>query len=371
VTPTPLVLHVTLSLNPGGAERLVIDLCKELRRRFRVAVCCLDEFGTWADQLTGVGIDVARLGRAPGFQLGLVRRLAQLARQQGASLLHCHQYTPFVYGLLASRLSSTAVVYTEHGRLTDTEPTLKRRIANRALRLLPFHGYAVSCELRADLIRAGFPASRVGVIRNGVSVTPADALLSQYEARARLGVPRDAFIVGTIARLDPVKNLATLIEGVARLRVPVHLVVVGDGPERARLEQLAAGLGVQATFAGAIAEARRILPAFDVFANTSLTEGISVTILEAMDARVPIVATRVGGTAEVLEDGRTAYLVPARSPDAVASALRELASQPARRSEIVLESKFSLASMIDKYIAAYGEALASTPRRQRAVVNPF
>jgi glycosyltransferase involved in cell wall biosynthesis len=169
-----------------------------------------------------------------------------------------------------------------------------------------------------------------------------------------------------------VKSLDTLVEAVARLGIPAHLAIVGDGPERPRLERLVGDTGISATFAGALPDARRLLPAFDVFANTSITEGLSVTILEAMDAGVPIVATRVGGTPEILEHGRTAHLVVPRSPDAVASAFASLAGNASGRlalaanARTVLESRFSLVAMAAQYMAVYDEVRFGRPIRDVA-----
>src|SRR4051812_16774442 len=125
----PGVLQVVLTLAPGGTERLVIQIVQQLSERFDMAVCCLDEPGAWADDLSRGGVPVTALHRAPGFHPSIAWRIAALARRHRASVLHCHHYSPFVYGRLAAMLvPGTRVVFTEHGRLSDAAPSGKRRV---------------------------------------------------------------------------------------------------------------------------------------------------------------------------------------------------------------------------------------------------
>ena len=121
-------MQVVLSLNPGGTERLVLALVRRLRTRFSMTVCCLEEPGLWAADLQAEGLAVHALRRAPGFHPALGKRIRDIARQVGAGVLHCHQYSPFVYGCLARALSPRlSIVFTEHGRLSDAPPSAKRR----------------------------------------------------------------------------------------------------------------------------------------------------------------------------------------------------------------------------------------------------
>jgi hypothetical protein len=128
------VLQVVLSLNPGGTERLVVELASRLHREMPMMVCCLDTAGTWACDLEEQGIAVRALGRAPGFRPALGRAIARLSAAHRADVIHAHHYSPFVYSCL-SRFwrAGPRVVFTEHGRLSDSGPSPKRRLANRAL----------------------------------------------------------------------------------------------------------------------------------------------------------------------------------------------------------------------------------------------
>lgn len=362
------VLQIVLSLHPGGTERLVVELAKRLHDRIPAMVCCLDEKGTWSAELDACGIPVRALGRPQGFRPSLGRRIAGLIDEHGATVIHAHHYSPFVYGALARlRRPSCRLVFTEHGRLSDAPPSAKRRLANWMLRAMPDKVFCVSDNLRQHVAAEGFGTSAVGVIYNGIDVGPLPAADTRARLRGALGLTADTFLVGTIARLDPVKDLETMLRALAHPRLLSRaptLIVVGDGPERAALEALASALGLagRVHFAGHRDDAREWLAACDAYANSSISEGVSLTILEAMAASLPIVATAVGGTPEVVNDtcGR---LVPARDPGAIAEALSALIDAPPLRAALGsaarqrVEAEFTLDRMVREYRDVYERLL--------------
>jgi glycosyltransferase involved in cell wall biosynthesis len=364
MTPPHRVMHVVLSLSPGGAERLVVELSTRLDHERPMCVCCLDEPGAWAADVQAAGIPVAVLGRQPGFHPTLGLRLAAEARRQGAGVLHCHQYTPFVYGSLAGlRNPGLRLVFTEHGRLAGAVPSAKRWVVNRLLSRRSERIVAVSEELRRFMVQEGFPAARIDVIHNGIEPGPEVPPGGRAQARRLLGLPEDGPVIGTVARLDAVKRLDILVDALAVIREELpaaHLVIVGDGPERQRLDGLIAERGLRGgvTLTGARHDARVLLPAFDVFANTSDSEGVSLTILEAMAAARPVIATRVGGTPEVLTPA-TGVLVPPQDSRAVAGAAAALLRDPAARQAMGAAARrrvveyFSFARMAQRYLEAY------------------
>ena len=359
------VVQVVLSLGTGGTERLVLELCRRLALRFRLAVCTLDEPGIWAKQLRELDIPVTPLHRRSGFRPSLGYRIAQIARHHRASVIHCHHYSPFIYGVLATLMKpGLRMVFTEHGRLSDGPPSPKRRLLNPVFGRVPGSMFAVSHALRHSMIDEGFPAGRLQVVHNGIDCGNPPSEFERRATRRRLGLSDTALIVGTVARLDPVKDLGTLIQSFALLRQTLgdaELVVVGDGCERQHLEQAARQSGVlQAVrFLGQRDDARRLLPAFDVYVNSSTSEGVSLTILEAMAAGAAVVATRVGGTPEVIVDGVTGLLVPARSPSHIADAVRALALDPTRRralgatARLAVRQHFTLDRMVEHYAQEY------------------
>jgi len=362
-TSAPRVLQVVLSLNPGGTERLVLDLVTRLHADVPMAVCCLDEEGAWAGQLRDRGIVVSSLRRLPGFHPKLGSEIHAVARRHGATVIHAHHYSPFVYSCVARMWAPRRrLVFTEHGRVSDAPPSAKRRLANRVLSTCPTRVLAVSEDLRRHIVAEGFAPDQVGVIYNGISIRPHTTPAERAEIRGRLGVDHATLVVGTIARLDPVKNLETLIEATVLVRAThaVRLVIVGDGPERGQLEHLAASRGIAdaVTFLGHRDDAREWLAGCDVFVNCSVSEGVSLTILEAMAAGLPVVATRVGGTPEVVT-AECGVLVPARNPRAISDALARLDNNEVLRTELGaagrrrVEAHFSLDHMVQRYRDIY------------------
>jgi glycosyltransferase involved in cell wall biosynthesis len=359
------VLPVVLSLSPGGTERLVIEICQRLPDGMVPAVCCLDEPGDWAGELTARGIPVVALGRRAGFHPSLATQIAAIARRVGASVIHCHHYSPYVYGALATLLNrNCGLVFTEHGRLSDAVPSRKRRLVNPWLARIPGAIVAVSADLKRHMVAEGFPERRVEVIYNGIAVGARAAEDDRAAVRTSLGLPLDAFVVGSVARLDPVKNLGSLLQAHASVLAAIpdaRLVVVGTGPEQASLEAdaRAIGIGEHVIFAGYRADARRVMSAFDLYVNCSTYEGVSLTILEAMAAGLPVVATTVGGNPEVVVDGETGLLVLARGAPPLAAAIAALGSDSQRGRRMGeagrrrVESAFSIERMVDEYRREY------------------
>jgi glycosyltransferase involved in cell wall biosynthesis len=357
-------LQLVLSLSPGGTERLVIELVRRLRARIDFVVCCLDEPGAWADELAAIGVPVLSLSRAPGFHPSLAVRLARVMKTHAIDIVHCHHYSPYVYGLLASVLRpGVQLIFTEHGKLSDAGPSRKRQLVNPWLSRLPGRVYAVSADLKQHMVREGFPARCIDVIYNGIDPGERPNTAQRRAARAALGVSGDAMIIGTVGRLDPVKNLPVLLQAqaVLRNRSPhARTVIVGDGPARGALETAAAELGVadHVTFAGYRSDVRALMPAFDVYVNCSTYEGVSLTILEAMAATLPVIATPVGGNPEVVIDQETGLLVPGRGRS-IAEAIASLAADRLRRRLMGDAGRwrvirhFSITRMVDDYARAY------------------
>jgi len=294
----------------------------------------------------------------------LAPAIAQAAKAHDATVLHAHHYTPFVYSAIANVMRPrTRVIFTEHGRLSDKGPSAKRRAVNRVLSYLPAGVFSVSAELGEHLVAEGFRRNQVKVVYNGIDVGPATNSEDRAQVRRELGVGDTTCVVGTIARLDPVKDLGNLIAAIGMLNTAgeqLAAAVIGDGPERAGLagQAISAGLGRTVRFLGQRTDARRWLAGCDVYVNCSTSEGVSLTILEAMAAGLPIIATAVGGTPEVV-DNTCGRLVPARNPTALAEAIKTLMHSPSERANLGkaararVESRFTLDRMIAEYKAVY------------------
>jgi L-malate glycosyltransferase len=362
----PRVLQVVLSLDSGGTERLVIDIVKRLHAEIPMAVCCLDDEGRWAAQLKAEQIRVTALARQSGFTPSLGHAVARAATQHDAGIIHCHHYSPFVYSCIARFWQpGTRVIFTEHGRLSDVAPSPKRRLANRILARIPDGVFAVSEDLKRHLVAEGFSTTAVRVIHNGIAIGPPPTTDRRSNARRSLGVPEGTLVIATVGRLDPVKDVGVLIRAMPALarEIPVMLMIIGDGRERTSLECLAEACGVtrHVRFFGHRDDARDLLIGCDVYVNSSISEGVSLTILEAMAAGLPIVATNVGGTPEVV-DAASGRLIPKRDSGTLSRTLLELAAQPmlrealGRAARLRVEARFSLERMVREYRDAYNEA---------------
>lgn len=341
LTATGTVCQVLHSLNVGGAEVLSARLGRKLQDRFRFVFACLDDLGPLHRQLEAEGFAVEMLRRRPGLDLRCIRRLARFIRRERVSIIHAHQYTPFFYALSARMFGPRVpVVFTEHGRWFPDCPRRRRIWFNRLLLRSRDRVVGVGESVRQALIdNEGIPAPRVEVIYNGVDLAAYDAApLDRLQTRAELGVAEEEPLILQVARLDGLKDHRTAIRAFARVvaeQPAAKLMLVGDGPEQRAIEEEIAERSIadRVQQLGLRDDVPRLLRAADLFLLTSISEGIPLTVIEAMGAGLPVVATRVGGVPEVVEHGETGLLAPSGDDSALAAAMLELLRDPARREQ--------------------------------------
>lgn len=368
----PTICHVIHALDYGGAQVLVDILMRQVHP-YRSVVAVLDEVGEIGEQLAADGFTVEHMQRQPGIDRQCAKRLREFADREGASLFHAHQYTPFFQCMLSrGLLGGRPIVFTEHGRHFPDLPSRRRSIVNRLLLRKPDRLIGVGEAVRQALIRnEGLPAHRVEVVYNGVDL---DALAkpssgARERIREELGLSADQFVVTQVARLHELKDHQTALKAVsaAIAAVPhLHLVIVGDGEERAAIERGIEELNLQThvTLTGIRSDIADILAAVDCFLLTSISEGIPLTIIEAMAARIPVVSTGVGGIPEMINHGETGFLTESGDVDGLAVALTKLCQEPelctqiARNAVITAEQQFSLKGMLNGYASIYGEVLS-------------
>ncbi len=354
------VVHCVFSVAIGGQEMVILSLATQAdRRRFAPRVLCLHSAGELASRFEAEGVPVDVL-EAPigGGSMQTLRAMRAYLRQHQPAILHTHNPSPHQYGAL-SRVGTgvPVLVHTKHGRnqtLTG-RGLLLERIANRMTDVV----IAVShdaAEVAHD--SEGLPWNRIRIIHNGVAASTAAPVRTHGTGWRAVHV----------ARLNHVKDQATLLRA-ARLVLDANpafrLDIVGDGELRLDLERLAAELGLQdaVTFHGFHADVRPFLDAADIFVLSSTSEGIAITLLEAMAASLPVVATDVGGNREVVTDGATGRLVPARNPIALATGMMAVLSDPVRAAAMGAAGRervrehFSLGAMVRGYETLYTEML--------------
>jgi glycosyltransferase involved in cell wall biosynthesis len=342
-----VVCQVLHNLRVGGAEVLAARLARGLSDRARFLFACLDELGTLGEELRRDGFPVHVLGRRPGLDWRCSYRLARLLRREQVDVIHAHQYTPFFYASTARLLCRRpAVIFTEHGRHFPDYPRRKRLLANRLLLRRRDRAVGVGEAVRRALVvNEGLPAGRVGVIYNGIDLAPyARSPRDRGAARREMGVGPDDLVLLQVARLDYLKDHATAVRTLARVargRPDARLVLVGEGPERGRIEEQArqSGVGGKVRLLGLRQDVARLLAASDLFLLTSISEGIPLTLIEAMAAGVPVVSTRVGGVPEVIEDGVTGLLAPSGDHEALAGHVLRLAGDEALRRRLAASGR--------------------------------
>lgn len=369
-TPEPIIAHVLHRLDRAGAEVLAAGLARDLRDRFDSVFFCLDGLGPLADELRDEGFVVESFDRQPGIDRGVARRMRRRIGELGVSLLHCHQYTPFFYGSLARGLApgrrrGLPLIFTEHGRHYPDHRSTKRVIANKVL--LGRHDAATAVGgfvKRALIDNEGLPAERIEVIHNGIEPCETIDSSARSTARTSLGLNPDTPTIMQVARFHEVKDHPTAIDAFAKVKEQLPgatLVLIGDGPGRADAQAQAERLGLtdRIVFTGIRADVRALLPGADVFLLSSLSEGVSVTLLEAMDAGLPIVTTDVGGNPEVVEHEKTGLLAPRGDAAALAGHLLTLLNDPAlangfgRAGRYRLLERFTQAQMHGRYDDIY------------------
>lgn len=367
------VMHVVYALKPGGMELGVLKVVNALDpQRVRSAICSTRPGGRLR-QLVAPGVPVFELRRRDGNDPRLVWALYRLFQRERPHIVHTHAWGTLLEGAVAARLAHVpVVVHGEHGTL---QLRWHQRLLQRAAWSRVDQVVSVSTRLAermASEIR--FPIERIRTIRNGVDLSRFGRM-NRVDARVALGLPADALIVGTVGRLVAVKDHVSLVEAVAQLRhqgfAPL-LLVAGDGPLKGEIEQRAAALGItsQVRLLGHRPDVEVVLAVLNVFVLSSVSEGLSNTILEAMASGLPVVATNVGGADELVDEGVTGLLVPARAPAAMARAMGLLFADGAIRAAMGtaarhrVEAQFSLTEMVRRYEALYVDM--SNARRSSA-----
>lgn len=362
-------MHVVYSLEPGGMEHGIVKLVNALDPAAVASSICSTTAAAGLAPLVRSGVPVFTLNRRSGNDPRLVVALARLMRRERPDVVHTHGWGTLLEGLIAARLAGVArVVHGEHGtlQLKWHQRHAQKWAWQRADQVLSVSSRLA--EHAADAV--GFPLSRIRTIRNGVDLSRFQQL-RRPAARRQLDIDDQAFVIATAGRLVPVKDHSTLLSAVATLRTrgtQAVLLLAGDGPLRSALEGEASALGLreQIRFLGYRRDVETVFAAADVFVLSSRSEGLSNTIQEAMAARLPVVATRVGGTEELVQDGITGMLVPPAAPEVLAEALETLARDGVLRAQMGAagrrraETEFDLLAMVRAYEDVYHAVVGPT-----------
>lgn len=356
------ILHVIESLEFGGAEKVVVDLTQAMLDRGEVDVCCVKREGELAARLDP-RIRLTCLHAREGNDWRVPLRLAQMIRARKYDVVHSHSWGVLLESALAALLArAPRLVHTIHGNYLEYPPGLasyfKKSLRHLAERLMAYRHnriVAVSDSIQRDVRRdIGLPLSRMVTIHNGIPCTTA------YHP----GPVTSTTTFATVGRLAEIKNHAMMLRAFAvivRTQPAARLYIVGDGPERLKLETLARELGVAGNvdFLGFRNDVSELLAKTDVFLMSSHHEGISIAILEAMCAGLPVIATRVGGVAETVQHGVTGLLVADNDEQGMAQAMQDLITSGSERRRLgeggkaLMHREFSIGNTADRYYQIY------------------
>lgn len=366
------VVHVVLSLDLGGLERIVIDLVREGRTFGQLtSVVCLERPGMLAAELESLRVPVFCVEKPPGFRPEIFRRLRKLFRVLEPDIVHTHQIGALCYaGRAASRVGVPVVVHTEHGKNYASRRRTRwlGRLAGRYAQRF----FCVSRDIAEELGTCRIVSkTKIALAPNGIDIAKFRNPAAGIDARCELGIPPSAPVIGAIGRLNEIKRHDLLIRAFARLKLrspDARLLLVGDGPKRSELEQLAAELlpADCVRFVGYQSAPERYLQAMDIFAMSSRSEGMPLAVLEAWAAGVPVVASRVGGIPELIVDGHTGLLTEFDDVQGLADALERLLRDQALAQSIRcaagkrVETQYSLSQMAANYQREYEELLSGS-----------
>lgn len=333
------IVHFVENLERGGLERTVIDLITAQRAMgHSCRVVCLYERGQLAPELLAQGVEIEACRKQRGLDWRAMRRARAALRRTPGAVLHTHNATAHYHAVLAATgLPLTCVVNTRHGMGMGAARNRKEWLYRRSMARTDYVVGVCEAVRRCFAGQGVRPRNALLAIPNGIRLerfnlaTPTTRMGLAEE----LGWPPGSMIIGTVGRLHPVKDQARLLHALHGLRVRVPqavLAIIGDGALRAELERQTGelGLGEAVRFLGDRSDVPRLLSGMYAFALPSRSEGYSVALLEACAAALPIVATDVGGNADIVRDGINGRLVAPGDTMALSSALQELCADAER-----------------------------------------
>ena len=314
--------------------------------RFKTVIIYLTKCSEAEDYFQSRGYSVHYLcgnTRLNAFRFSILGRLVKILKQEKVDIIHCHRHKPVVYGAIAGWITGVKVIAHVHG-LNRSKKSRRRRI-NKLLFKKVCKILTVGQSVREDVLRDNpfLPDDKVVSIGNSIDIERfVQTDISKENAKRSLGFDSSVCVIGTVGRLNPTKDYATLIRSFKTVKERIanaELVMIGDGRLDSELKELAESLGVAASvhFLGRRSDLAELYRAMDVFALSSVAEGMPRVLIEAMACCVPCVATNVGGVPEVLENGNLGLLVDAGKPDDLAAAIVQMVNLPENDKRILTD----------------------------------
>ncbi|BBB28752.1 TIGR03088 family PEP-CTERM/XrtA system glycosyltransferase [Neptunomonas japonica] len=373
----PLIVHIIYALGTGGLENGLVNIINRMPPdRYKHVIICLTHATDFAKRITAPDVKVIELHKREGHDLGVYWRLQKLLWQLKPDLVHTRNLAALEMQALTLLLPGVKRVHGEHGRdIYDLHGQNKKYNRLRKVMSYVIHRYiAVSQDLESWLLTTvNIPREKVEQLYNGVDL----ARFNQFDDSVKIGVlptefENDCLIIGTVGRVAAVKDQQTLLKAFdilvksgSELSDKLRLVIVGDGPLFTALEEQVHDLGLdkKVWLAGDRKDIPALLRSMDMFVLPSLGEGISNTVLEAMATGLPVIATRVGGNPELVDDQSTGALVPVGNSEELARVLLDIVNDKDKLSAMgaaglaKVQKQFHWDITVANYLAVYDELL--------------
>ncbi len=360
------IMHITYDMRIGGTEMVIkniIDGCDQ--NQYKMSVLCIESpLGPFAEELQEEGVEFHEFNRQPGFDRNLIKKIRQTIKANNVDIIHCHQYTPWVYGVIAAALTKAKVIFTEHGRFYPDSSTWKRKLINPVLNLFTDQVTAISKATKQALVEfENIPDESIDVIYNGIAPLEVDQK-DVKNLRVELAIPEDHTILGTIARFDPIKNHIMMLKAFSLVLVEqpnTTLIIVGDGEERENIEDCIKELNLaeNVILTGYQTEPKNYLALMEIYLLSSLSEGTSMTLLEAMSLAKPCVVTDAGGNPEVIINNDNGFVAKNDDAEEFAYAItalltsQEKTTKYGRQGKRMFNKIFSEKVMNEKFSSLY------------------
>jgi len=359
------VMQLVYSLKIGGSEKLAYTISTNLNQAmFWPSVCALDLGGELVEDLENSRIEYHVLHRQ-GLEANIFRRLYCLIKRNRIDVVHTHHFTQLFYAAIPARLAGARIIHTEHEFFSYLTDAFSRTMIRSLLRFCD--GMTVVGQEVSDYFvrTVGIPEGRVMVVPNSVDITKFDC--DRNLIRGKLGLRPHEVVIGTVGRLEPEKDQKTLLEAFRQIK-EVHpaarLLIVGDGSMAEELKCHAKRIGIsdQTLFLGNRRDVPSLLAAMDIFVLSSIREGLPISLIEAMAARKPVVASDIGSIRDLVHDGQNGFLTPSGDPARFSRFLLRLIESTELRERLgsmgyqIVERSFSLPAMIRAYEELYRSA---------------
>ncbi len=361
------LLYLNYSYDIGGIETLVLNMCRYLdKSKFNMYICSLKKDNVLKSEFEEMNIPLHVIVKKEGIDIGLIFKLRKLFRKLDIDIVHTHNAAQWFYGALAViGLNKPKIIHTQHSVLEQGKNKLLY-----SLRFLAKKTAFIVCvaEYVADYMvnKGKLFKEKVKVVYNGITVEKFELTVDGKQKKESLGVPAGYKLLGIVARLVPVKDHKTLLDAlklVLQKGNKVKLLIAGGGELAKDLEEHAIELEIEkeVVFLGKRRDIPEILNVLDIFILSSISEGLSVTLLESMASGLPVVATDVGGNAEVVIQGKTGVLVPSGNSEELARAIigllenEEKTISMGREGKKQVREKFNIEKMINEYRELYSK----------------